>query len=265
MRIDKLLGNLGYGTRNEIKRFCKQGCVVVNGKEMLKSSDHVNPDKDEIFFNGERVEYREFIYLMLNKPDGYISATYDKYDPIVLDLIDDKYLAFEPFPVGRLDKDTEGLLVLTNDGKLSHRVLSPKKHVPKTYYAVVYGKVDDDVVDSFEKGVYIGEDYTTKPAKLNILGDISVEEISNMKEIEVDELKSILIEAGIEKMEFKEVEITISEGKFHQIKRMFKAVDCEVMYLKRIKMGGLCLDASLKLGEYRELTKEEVSLLEENL
>lgn len=265
MRMDKLLGNLGYGTRSEIKKFCKQGMVIVNGKEFLKSSDHVNPETDEIFFNGEKIEYREFIYLMINKPDGYLSATFDKYDSIVLDLIDERYLAFEPFPVGRLDKDTEGLLILTNDGKLSHRVLSPKKHVPKTYYAIVKGSVDEEAVAKFSEGVYIGEDYTTNPSTLRIMGQVGLDEIASLKDMDAQELEDVLSEAGIEDREFTEVEVVISEGKYHQVKRMFHAVGCEVMYLKRIQMGGLKLDESLELGEYRELTEEEIALLEEQL
>lgn len=148
-RIDKILSNLGYGSRSEIKKYCKQGSVVVNGSEVSNPGTQVDTENDEILFNGEEVIYREYIYLMMNKPDGYISATTDKYDPTVLDLIDLSYLAFGPFPVGRLDKDTEGLLVLTNDGKLSHRVLSPKKHVPKTYYAKIDGVVTEEDVEAF--------------------------------------------------------------------------------------------------------------------
>ena len=136
-RIDKILSNLGYGSRSELKKLCKSGLVKVNGKVINNPGIQVDVENDEILFDGEKVVYKEFIYLMLNKPDGYISATFDKRDPIVLDLIDKEDLIFEPFPVGRLDKDTEGLLVLTNDGQLAHRVLSPKKHVPKTYYAKV--------------------------------------------------------------------------------------------------------------------------------
>ena len=240
MRLDKLLGNLGYGTRSEIKKYCKQGFVRVNGAEAKKSDVHVDPENDEIVFNGELVNYREFVYLLLNKPAGYVSATFDKYDPTVIDLIGEEYLPFEPFPVGRLDKDTEGLLGITNDGKLSHRVLSPKNHVPKKYYAIIDKEVDDMDVRIFEKGVYIGEDYTTKPSKLEVL---------NPFEFEDGSLGS-------------EVHVTISEGKFHQVKRMFEAVGKEVVYLQRIQMGGLELDEELDLGEYRELTPEEVELLE---
>ncbi len=234
-RIDKILSNLGYGSRSEIKKYCKQGSVVVNGSEVSNPGTQVDTENDEILFNGEEVIYREYIYLMMNKPDGYVSATTDKYDPTVLDLIDLSYLAFEPFPVGRLDKDTEGLLVLTNDGKLSHRVLSPKKHVPKTYYAKIDGVVTEKDVEAFLEGVVLDDGYKTMPSQLNILKSD-------------DE---------------SEIELTIHEGKFHQVKRMFESVGKKVVYLKRLSMGNLKLDESLELGEYRELTDEEVKLIEE--
>lgn len=234
-RIDKILSNLGYGSRSEIKKYCKQGSVVVNGSEVSNPGTQVDTENDEILFNGEEVIYREYIYLMMNKPDGYISATTNKYDPTVLDLIDLSYLAFEPFPVGRLDKDTEGLLVLTNDGKLSHRVLSPKKHVPKTYYAKIDGVVTEEDVEAFLEGVVLDDGYKTMPSQLNILKSD-------------DE---------------SEIELTIHEGKFHQVKRMFESVGKKVVYLKRLSMGNLKLDESLELGEYRELTDEEVKLIEE--
>ncbi|EGT3748802.1 TPA: pseudouridine synthase [Clostridioides difficile] len=234
-RIDKILSNLGYGSRSEIKKYCKQGSVVVNGSEVSNPGTQVDTENDEILFNGEEVIYIEYIYLMMNKPDGYISATTDKYDPTVLDLIDLSYLAFEPFPVGRLDKDTEGLLVLTNDGKLSHRVLSPKKHVPKTYYAKIDGVVTEEDVEAFLEGVVLDDGYKTMPSQLNILKSD-------------DE---------------SEIELTIHEGKFHQVKRMFESVGKKVVYLKRLSMGNLKLDESLELGEYRELTDEEVKLIEE--
>ncbi len=210
-RIDKILSNLGYGSRSEIKKYCKQGSVVVNGSEVSNPGTQVDTENDEILFNGEEVIYREYIYLMMNKPDGYVSATTDKYDPTVLDLIDLSYLAFEPFPVGRLDKDTEGLLVLTNDGKLSHRVLSPKKHVPKTYYAKIDGVVTEEDVEAFLEGVVLDDGYKTMPSQLNILKSD-------------DE---------------SEIELTIHEGKFHQVKRMFESVGKKVVYLKRLSMGNL--------------------------
>ena len=234
-RIDKILSNLGYGSRSELKKFCKNGLVKVNGKVINNPGVQVDVENDEIIFDGEKVTYKEFIYLMLNKPDGYISATFDKRDPIVLDLIDKEDLVFEPFPVGRLDKDTEGLLVLTNDGQLAHRVLSPKKHVPKTYYAKIEGIVTEEDIKAFAKGVTLDDGYETMPAELIILKS---DEIS-------------------------EIELTIHEGKFHQVKRMFESVDKKVIYLKRLSMGKLQLDKNLALGEYRELTDEEIKMIEE--
>ena len=234
-RIDKVLSNLGYGSRSELKKICKNGLVKVNGKVINNPGVQVDVENDEIIFDGEKVTYKEFIYLMLNKPDGYISATFDKRDPIVLDSIDKEDLVFEPFPVGRLDKDTEGLLVLTNDGQLAHRVLSPKKHVPKTYYAKIEGVVTEDDIKAFAKGVTLDDGYETMPAELVILKS---DEIS-------------------------EIELTIHEGKFHQVKRMFESVDKKVIYLKRLSMGKLQLDKNLALGEYRELTDEEIKMIEE--
>ena len=235
MRVDKLLSNVGVASRAELKKYCKQGLISVNGKVINNPGVQVDSENDDVRFNGEKIVYREFVYIMLNKPDGYISATFDKYDPIVLDLIDQSYLVFEPFPVGRLDKDTEGLLVLTNDGQLAHRVLSPKKHVPKTYYAKIQGKVTEEDILAFEKGVILDDGYETMPSQLKIL----------------------------KSDDMSEIELTIHEGKFHQVKRMFESVGKEVVYLKRLSMGKLKLDESLKLGEYRELTEEEVKLIEE--
>ena len=235
LRIDKILSNLGYGSRAELKVYCKKGMVKVNDKVISNPGTQVDTDVDKIEFNNEVVNYREFVYIMMNKPDGYLSATFDKRDPIVLDLIDSSYLAFEPFPVGRLDKDTEGLLVLTNDGQLAHRVLSPKKHVPKTYYAKIEGRVTEEDIKAFEAGDTLDDGYKTLPAQLKIL------------------------ESG----EQSEIELTIHEGKFHQVKRMFESVGKKVVYLKRLSMGKLMLDEKLGLGEYRELTDEEVKLIEE--
>lgn len=235
MRVDKLLSNVGVASRAELKKYCKQGLISVNGKVINNPGVQVDSENDEVTFNGEKIVYREFVYIMLNKPDGYISATFDKHDPIVLDLIDSSYLVFEPFPVGRLDKDTEGLLVLTNDGQLAHRVLSPKKHVPKTYYAKIQGKVTEDDIFAFKKGVVLDDGYETMPSQLKIL----------------------------KSDEMSEIELTIHEGKFHQVKRMFESVGKKVVYLKRLSMGKLKLDESLELGDYRELTEEEVKLIEE--
>ncbi|MFO1444201.1 rRNA pseudouridine synthase [Bacillus sp. Bva_UNVM-123] len=233
MRIDKMLANLGYGSRKEVKKLLKDGIIEVNEQKVKDPKQHVNPEKDIVTINGERVEYKEFIYLMLNKPQGVISATEDSEHETVLDLLDVDDLIFSPFPVGRLDKDTEGLLLLTNDGQLAHRLLAPKKHVPKTYFAVINSEVTEEDVVAFKKGVILDDGYETKPGDLKI------------------------IKSGMT----SDIELTITEGKFHQVKRMFEAVGKRVMYLQRISMGPLMLDESLELGEYRELTDEEVTEL----
>ncbi|MBM6616382.1 pseudouridine synthase [Bacillus suaedaesalsae] len=233
MRIDKLLANMGHGTRKEVKQLLKTGNVRIEDTVVKDPKTQVNPDTQVVTVHGEVVEYREFIYLMMNKPQGVISATEDHQDETVIDLLEQEDQLFEPFPVGRLDKDTEGLLLITNDGQLSHQLLSPKKHVPKTYFAHIRGEVTDEDVKAFAQGVELDDGYMTKPGKLTI------------------------IKAG----ETSQIELIITEGKFHQVKRMFEAVGKKVTYLKRIKMGPLPLDETLELGEYRELTEEEVELL----
>ena len=232
-RLDKILSNMGYGSRKDVKDIIKKGLVVVDEKVIKDRGLKVDPYEDKIEVEGNRVEYREFIYLMLNKPNGVISSTDDPINPTVIDLIDEKYRIFNPFPIGRLDKDTEGLLILSNDGKLSHNLLSPKKHVNKTYYVEVDGLVNNDDILAMKEGITLDDGYKTMPAVLEILesGDLS------------------------------KVNLTIKEGKFHQVKRMFKALDKEVTYLKRISMGNLKLDENLELGEYRELREEELTLL----
>lgn len=235
MRIDKMLANLGFGSRKDVKKLLKDGAVKVNGTVVKDAKEHVDPDKDTITLNGEVVEYKEFIYLMMNKPPGVISATEDSHDKTVVDLLEIEDAVFSPFPVGRLDKDTEGLLLLTNDGQLSHRLLSPKKHVPKTYFAVIDREVTEDDVEAFRQGVILDDGYHTKPGELKI------------------------IKSGLR----SDIELTITEGKFHQVKRMFEAVGKRVVYLKRLSMGPLMLDETLELGEYRELTDEEIQSLME--
>lgn len=237
-RLDKILANLGYGSRKEIKALVKAGEVEIGGEVVKDSSLKVEPDKCIIKVSGEEINYREYIYLMMNKPAGVISATFDKYDETVIDLLDYEDSVLNPFPVGRLDKDTEGLLLITNDGELNHRLTSPKWHVNKIYYAEIDKKVDEEDIKAFQEGIVIDDGYKCLPAKLEI--------------INADENGS-------------EVYVTIQEGKFHQVKRMFEAVEKEVVYLKRIKMGNLDLDDSLELGEYRELTEEELLSLKENL
>ncbi|MBA2871799.1 16S rRNA pseudouridine516 synthase [Anoxybacillus calidus] len=233
LRIDKLLANMGYGTRKEVKKLLKSGVVKVDDVIVKDPKMQVNPDEQVVTVWGEEVQYKEFIYLMMNKPPGVISATEDVAQETVIDLLEEEDKIFEPFPVGRLDKDTEGLLLLTNDGQLAHQLLSPKKHVPKTYFAVIDGEVTEADVTAFRQGIVLDDGYETKPAEL------------------------VILKSGIR----SDVEVTITEGKFHQVKRMFQAVGKRVVYLKRIQMGPLSLDESLELGEYRELTDEEVELL----
>ena len=233
-RLDKVLSNLGYGTRKELKKICRSGLVEVNGEIAKDSGMQVDPEKDKIIINGEEIFYRKFIYLMMNKPEGVVSATYDNRDETVVDLLEIDHQVFEPFPVGRLDKDTVGLLLLTNDGELNHRLISPKWKVDKVYYAKIDKKVTDEDVAKFKAGITLDDGYLCKEAKLEILNATD---------------------------EGSEVMVTIQEGKFHQVKRMFEAVGKSVVYLKRTEFGTLPLDEDLEEGEYRELTEEELAIL----
>lgn len=234
IRIDKMLSNVGLGSRKQIKQDARQGLITVNDKIEKDSSKIIDTDIDRLQYKNQEVKYSKYIYLMMNKPMGVVSATFDNHDKTVIDLIEVEDKCYDPFPVGRLDKDTEGLLILTNDGQLAHELLAPKKHVSKTYYVEVEEEITEDNVKAFEEGVILlNENYKTLPAKLEI------------------------IESAYPSSCF----VTIKEGKFHQIKRMFNAVNNEVIYLKRISMGKIKLDESLKLGEYRHLTEEEVNLL----
>ena len=233
-RIDKILSNLGYGTRKDLKKIVKNGMVQVNGVIIKDSAMKVDPEKDKIVINGEEIFYREFIYLMMNKPAGVVSATFDNKDETVIDLLEVEHQVFEPFPVGRLDKDTVGLLLLTNDGDLNHRLISPKWKVDKVYFAKIDKKVTEEDVEKFKKGITLDDGYTCMEAIL---------EIQNASD------------------EGSEIVLTIQEGKFHQVKRMFEAVGKKVTYLKRIEFGTLPLDDDLEEGEYRELTEEEVAIL----
>lgn len=231
-RIDKILSNLGYGSRKDIKKIIKKGFISIDGEITKDSSIKVDPYKSIIRVEDKIVKYREKIYIMMNKPSGVVSSTDDPLSETVIDLISNEYKIFNPFPVGRLDKDTEGLLILSNDGILAHSILSPKKHVNKTYYVEVLGKVTQEDINIFSDGVFI-DDYKTMPAEMYIIESDSVSKVN----------------------------LTIKEGKFHQVKRMFKAVNKEVTYLKRISMGNLKLDENLKLGQYREITEDEIELL----
>lgn len=238
-RLDKILSHLGYGTRSEIKKIVKHGRVTRNGAVVKDSGLQCDPAADVIELDGEQIFYREFVYLMLHKPPGVISATEDVREKTVLDLLPVEFQVFAPFPVGRLDKDTEGLLLLTNDGQLTHDLLSPRKHVPKTYEAIVLGHVGDAEAKRFREGVELDDGYVTLPAELNVLAHNTAEDGAQTSRIR----------------------LTISEGKFHQVKRMFAAVGSKVTYLKRISMGPLVLDETLPQGAFRELTEPELEAL----
>lgn len=239
MRIDKLLAGLNFGTRTEIKKDIRAGLVKVNGILIRQPDYQVTPTMDIVSYRDIPVIYTEYEYYLLNKPAGYVSAKRDNVYPTVMELLTDTVRP-DLFPVGRLDVDTEGLLLITNDGQLSHFLLSPKRHVDKVYFARIAGLVTPEDTAVFLEGVDIGEAAPTLPAKLEILS------------IDADSATS-------------EIRITLHEGKFHQIKRMFQAVGKEVTYLKRIAMGSLVLDESLPPGGYRHLTAEETAALKEHI
>ncbi|RXI44558.1 16S rRNA pseudouridine(516) synthase [Clostridium tetani] len=230
-RIDKILANMGYGSRKEVKKLIKNNLVEVNGEKVKDPSANIDPEKDKILVGDKVVNYRKFIYIMMNKPEGVVSATFDNYDETVIDLLEEEYQVFNPFPVGRLDKDTVGLLLITNDGELNHKLISPKWKVDKVYYAEINKEVNEKDIEAFQKGIVISDGYKCMPGKLEI--------------IKSDENGA-------------EVYVTIQEGKFHQVKRMFEALDKKVVYLKRVKFGNINLDETLEEGEYRELTEEEL-------
>ena len=229
IRLDKFLCEMEIGTRSQVKEMVKKGMISVDGEVIKKADFKFDETAAKVCVNGKELSYQKFYYYMLNKPQGVVSATIDNHDKTVLDLLKDAP-GKDLFPVGRLDKDTEGLLLITNDGELSHNLLSPKKHVDKTYLVETKEPVVEDMILKLEQGVDIGEEKLTLPAKVN-------------------------------KLEDKKIELTITEGKFHQVKRMLKAVDNEVVYLKRLSMGSLKLDAELALGEYRGLTDDEITVL----
>lgn len=226
MRLDKMLAHCGYGSRKQVKEFIRKGYVMVNGEIITDDDYKVDEEQDEVIIAEEEVAYENNIYLMLNKPDGYVSATYDSYDPTVLDLISG-YDIRRLFPVGRLDKDTTGLLLITNDGRLAHRLLAPKNHVDKIYYLKYSGEFKESYHKQFENGITLEDGYKCMPAKFIPLGN-------------------------------QEGQILIREGKYHQVKRMMQAVNCEVTYLKRIQFGSLKLDEALKEGSFRPLTEQEI-------
>lgn len=236
LRLDKFLCESLNISRKEAKEQLKKGRVTVNGQNEVKPESKVEVSKDVILYEGRPLSFEEFHYLMLHKPAGVVSATTDRRDRTVLDLIREPYKD-RLFPVGRLDKDTEGLLLMTDDGELAHELLSPRKHVAKVYYARVSGRIREDAAEAFRRGVPIGNGETAREAKLEIL--------------RADEEES-------------EVFITITEGKYHQVKRMVHAIGSRVLYLKRMSVGTLKLDKNLPAGSCRPLTKEEIRKLKES-
>ncbi len=234
MRLDKLLSDMQGITRSEIKRLIKQGTVTVDGVKCASPKQQVDPKIQSVCLLGEEIQYQKFVYYMFNKPGNCVTARQDALHKTVMDYITDKRKGLSP--VGRLDLDTEGLLLITDDGMLSHNLLSPAKHVEKVYEAKILGQVTDEDVKAFKNGVHIGDDLPAKPAKLTVLseGDVS------------------------------NVRVVITEGRYHQIKRMFSAVGKQVLFLKRVAMGGLWLDETLLPGEYRALREDEKELLGRN-
>lgn len=229
VRVDKILSELGFGSRQEIKKYVKAGKIRINDNIVKKPEEKLNSEVDKLFFEGKEVEVEEFETFILYKPAGYVCATKDNVHKTVMELIDSKRKNI--VPVGRLDLDTEGILILTNDGNLNHRLVSPVSHVDKTYYAIFEGKLNENAVEMTKNGLDIGEGEVSKPAKLEIISS-------------------------------NEIMLTIHEGKFHQVKRMVKALGGEVTYLKRVAFGGLRLDdLKLKKGESRKITEIEMEML----
>ena len=234
MRLDKFLCETGFGTRSQVKELLKKGQVTVNGVAAKKPEQKIDEHKDQITCQGKTASYEKYVYYMLHKPAGVVSATEDKREKTVLDLLKSEDRRDGIFPVGRLDKDTEGFLLLTDDGDLAHRLLSPRKHVDKTYYAKIAGSVTEAHIERFREGLDIGDEKKTLPAMLEILAS---------------------------EPETSEIRITNHEGRFHQVKRMFEAVGCKVTYLKRLSMGAVALDETLAPGDYRPLNEKERELL----
>lgn len=229
IRVDKLIANMGFATRSEIKKASKKGAVLVNDEVEKNSGRIVDTDTDRVSYFGELIEYKEFIYLLMNKPKGVISATEDFFDKTVIDLLLEEHAIFNPFPVGRLDKDTTGLLLITNDGELNHRLTSPKKEVPKTYKVSLAHDIEEENYNlTFKKGIKLmPENIITKPATMEVIDS-------------------------------RHCYLTIKEGKYHQVKRMFEKVGNKVMDLERVSFGNLKLPDDLSQGEYIEIRKEDI-------
>ncbi len=232
MRLDKFLSNMGLGSRTDVKRDLARGAITVNGRVEKSPKVHIDPEVDEVFCGTKRISYVPLVYLMLNKPQGYISATEDRNMQTVLDLVPKGYRHYDLFPAGRLDRDTVGLLLLTNDGPLAHRLLSPKYHVGKTYRVTAERPLSDADLDCLQSGVVIADNYTTLPAKA----------------VRVSEDPPV-------------IDLTIREGKYHQVKEMLLAVDNCVVFLERLVFGPLLLDSQLERGQLRPLSVKEIEAL----
>ncbi len=239
LRIDKYLADCGLGTRSEVKKYVKAKQITVNGEVVTKPEQKIDENKDEVCFKGQPISYEKYVYYLFHKPAGCVTAKQDNVHKTVMEYFPEEIRIKDVAPVGRLDLDTEGLLLFTNDGPLTHHLLSPTHHIPKTYYVVLDKEVPETAVELFKNGVDIGDDKPTLPAELVIL-PMSVNNAG-------DKVYS--------------AELTIHEGRFHQVKRMFEAVGCTVTYLKRLSMGSLNL-GELEKGEYRKLTEEEVGALQ---
>lgn len=232
MRLDRFLKEQGIATRSELKKIIRNGRVTVDGEICNDPGRHVDPEANEVALDGVTLLHRKFVYIMMNKPKGVLTATTDRHARTVLDLLPKKYRLMDVFPVGRLDKDTEGLLLITNDGALAHNLLSPRKHVPKLYEALLDRYPGEQAVEAFRKGVVISSEFTALPAELRFIS-----------------LNPVI------------AHVEVYEGKYHQVKRMFRAVGAEVLELRRLRVGKLSLDEKLKPGDYRELTEQERNLL----
>lgn len=229
MRIDKFLNNTGYGSRKEVKALLKAGYVTVNDQLLRKADIHIDPHNDIIEVDNQVVLYSEKYYIMMNKPSGYLSATKDLYQPTFIDLMPE-FAHLDLFCAGRLDIDTTGLLLITNDGQLVHNIISPKKKINKTYHALIDSHITKEIINAFEQGIDLG-DFTSKPGTLELIESYETSEL---------------------------VQVVISEGKFHQVKRMFQAFDIKVLELKRISIHSLILDEDLEEGQYRFLNNYEL-------
>ncbi len=249
IRLDKYLSDLGIGTRKEVKQFIKNGYVTVKGIESPENDMKIDENTAEVYFDGEKLAYKSSVYLLMNKPAGVVSATYDDTEKTVIDVLPDEYKYSGLFPVGRLDKDTVGLLLLTNDGAFSHRLTSPKKDIIKTYYAVVTGELTDSDKKNFQKGIVIDGGEVCKPAELYELCEYAAKE--------GEEFAKLCRKNASGRSDFdtevSETIVRISEGKYHQVKRMFEAVGKSVVYLKRVSIGTYKLPYDLEEGDVVEL------------